>query len=104
MISLGIDIISTPEDLRLFTDLDYNNKVREVVDQLEPDYRTKEHSIACFNDHVALYKNNELVMVREIGDGGLCMENITEEEQELIKAYREADDVTREAVKRIYNV
>lgn len=64
---LGIKIISTEEDLRLFTDDTYQGKVKEIVNQLREEQEiTKSHRIACHKDYLALYKNEELQLVREI--------------------------------------
>ena len=67
MTDLNINIISTEEDFRLFTDETYQSKVKEIVEQLREEYKiTKDHSIACHKDHLALYKNRELQLIREI--------------------------------------
>ena len=67
MIDLGISIISTKEDINLFTDNTYQNKVKEIVEQLKAEHEiTKEHSIACHKDHIELYKKKELVLIREL--------------------------------------
>lgn len=65
--NLGIRIISTKEDFRLFTDYTYYSKVKKIVEDLKKEYDiTDKHSIACHKDHIELYLDKNLMLVREI--------------------------------------
>lgn len=66
MIDLGIDIISTKMDYKLATNRSYNNKVRNALKKIKTEYYlTKDHCIACYDDHVRIYKNRNLVLIQE---------------------------------------
>ena len=67
MMDIGINVISTTEDMRLFTDAEYNGKVKRIVEDLKKNYCiTNKHAIACYADRVELRENRCLCAIRTI--------------------------------------
>lgn len=68
MNGLNINIISTEKDMDLFSNDNYYNKIKEILNNIRNEYElTSKHFIACHENFIELYDTNKsLMLIREL--------------------------------------